>query len=112
MNTIFHFVLVSIVTWRVSHLLSKEDGPFDIVYLLRKKAGAGFFGSLLDCFYCVSVWVAFPFGIWQGSNWYEKILYWWAISGLACLLEQATGKNNNRRRLNNNNDDMPEYKED
>ncbi len=103
---IFHFILTVLVAWRVSHLLSKEDGPFDLIYLLRKKAGAGFFGSLLDCFYCVSVWVALPLGLCFGMSWWEKLLYWGAISGAACLLEQATTINKN------NGPDIPDYKED
>ena len=61
-----------------------------LFYLIRKKAGAGFFGSLLDCFYCLSVWVALPFGMFQDVSWPEKFLYWAAFSGGACLLEQAT----------------------
>ena len=102
----FLFVLIVLACWRITHLLSKEDGPFDIIYLTRKKAGAGFFGSLLDCFYCVSIWVAFPLGLWFGNSWCEKLLYWWALSGAACLLEQATTLSKN------NKDDTPDYKED
>jgi len=33
-----------------------------------------------------------PFGIWLGETWWEKILLWLALSGAACLLEQATTK--------------------
>jgi Protein of unknown function (DUF1360) len=102
----FFFMLLTFATWRIAHLLAKEDGPFDIVFLLRKKAGAGFFGSLLDCFYCVSVWVAFPFGLWLGTNWAEKILSWLALSGAACLLEQATTNKKNQEH------EPPDYKED
>ena len=102
----FHFLLAVLVTWRVTHLFSKEDGPLDLIYLVRKKAGAGFFGSLLDCFYCVSVWVAFPLGMLEGNNWWERILYWWALSGAACLLEQATTANKNNDR------NVPDYTED
>jgi hypothetical protein len=102
--SIFLFVIIALACWRITHLFAKEDGPFNIIYIIRKKAGAGFFGSLLDCFYCVSVWVALPFGLWQGNNWWEKLLYWWALSGAACLLEQGT--------LNKNKTDMPDYKED
>jgi hypothetical protein len=90
----FNFFIISLVVWRLTHLLSREDGPFDIIFLMRRKAGAGFFGSLLDCFYCLSVWIALPFGIWLGTDWSEKILMWLALSGAACLLEQATTKNN------------------
>ena len=101
----FQFILSILAVWRITHLLGKEDGPFDIIFLMRKKAGAGFFGSLLDCFYCLSVWVALPFGIWLGPDWKEKILMWLALSGAACLLEQGSIKNNNT-------DNTPDYKED
>ena len=90
----FYFITSVLAVWRLTHLLGKEDGPFDIIYLMRKKAGAGFFAKLLDCFYCLSIWIALPFGIWLGPAWLEKILLWLALSGAACLLEQATTKNN------------------
>ncbi|MBC7886495.1 MAG: DUF1360 domain-containing protein [Ferruginibacter sp.] len=102
----FTFLICTLVVWRISHLLSMEDGPFNLVYHLRKKAGAGFFGGLLDCFYCVSVWMALPFGLFAGNNWWEKLLYWFAFSGAACLLEQATTIKKNDHR------DIPDYKED
>jgi hypothetical protein len=101
---IFYFVLSILAVWRITHLFGKEDGPFDIIFLIRKKAGAGFFGSLLDCFYCLSIWIALPFGIWLGTNWWEKILMWLALSGAAALLEQATTKKNS--------DNTPTYHED
>ena len=87
---IFHFLVNALVVWRLTHLLGKEDGPFDIIFMIRKKAGAGFFGSLLDCFYCLSIWIAFLFGMWEGNLWHEKLVYWIALSGAACLLEQST----------------------
>ena len=86
------FILSILAVWRITHLLSKEDGPFDTIFLLRKKTGAGFFGNLLDCFYCLSIWIALPFGIWLGQTWIEKILMWLALSGAACLMEQATNR--------------------
>ncbi len=85
-----YFIIASLAVWRLTHLLAKEDGPFDIIFLMRQKAGAGFFGSLLDCFYCVSVWVAFPFGCWLGADWPQRLLLWLALSGAACLAEQCT----------------------
>ena len=100
---IFYFILSILAVWRITHLFGKEDGPFDIIFLIRKKAGAGFFGSLLDCFYCLSIWIALPFAIWLGTTWWEKILMWLALSGAAALLEQATTKNDS---------DTPTYHED
>jgi hypothetical protein len=87
------YVILSILAvWRLTHLLGEEDGPFDIIFLLRKKAGTSFFGSLLDCFYCLSIWIALPFGLWLGKDLIEKLLFWLALSGAACLLEQATAE--------------------
>ena len=103
---VLNLVLAVLAVWRITHLFSKEDGPFDIIFAIRKKAGAGFFGSLLDCFYCTSVWVALPFGYWLGNSWTEKLLCWLALSGAACLLEQATGKKDDSRH------DTTDYKED
>lgn len=107
---VFYFIVTALAVWRITHLFSKEDGPFDIIFTIRKKAGAGFFGSLLDCFYCTSVWVALPFGSWLGNGWEEKLLYWVALSGAACLLEQATAAKD--RNSDHNNHDTPDYKED
>lgn len=106
MNIVYIALSVPAV-WRIAHLFSKEDGPFDLVFRIRKKAGNSFWGALLDCFYCTSVWVALPFGLWLGISWPEKLLCWAALSGSACLLEQATtnaGKKNEQ--------EIPSYKED
>jgi Protein of unknown function (DUF1360) len=105
-NMEFLFIVLILVVWRITHLLSSEDGPFDIIFLLRKKAGAGFFGSLLDCFYCLSLWIALPVGVYTGHTWKEKILYWLALSGAACLAEQATTMSKNKT------PDKPDYHED
>jgi hypothetical protein len=89
----FYFITSVLAVWRLTHLLAKEEGPFDVILLIRQKAGNSFFGKMLDCFYCVSIWVAVPFAIWPGNGWLEKIVTWLALSGAACLLEQATTKN-------------------
>lgn len=91
----FLFFIACLAVWRLTHLFINEDGPWDLIYLLRKAVGAGFFGSLLDCFYCLSIWIALPFGLWLGPSWWEKIIYWLALSGAACLLQQATVKKEN-----------------
>ncbi|HWK06658.1 MAG TPA: hypothetical protein VNS58_23645 [Puia sp.] len=88
------FVIVSLAIWRITHLLSKEDGPFEIIFRLRKLAGEGVWGQLMDCFYCLSIWISLPFACWTGSSISEKLLFWMAYSGLACLLEKATEKLN------------------
>ncbi|HEU4552060.1 MAG TPA: hypothetical protein VFS25_04465 [Chitinophaga sp.] len=91
---IYFFILCILAVWRITHLLQAEDGPFDVVFWLRKKAGAGFFGSLLDCFYCLSIWIALPFAAWLGAGWQEKLLLWPALSGAAILLEKLASREN------------------
>ena len=87
---LFYFITSTLAVWRITHLVVKEDGPFDIVFLIRRKVTYNFFAAMLDCFYCFSVWAAIPFAIWIGTLWPEKLLLWLALSGAACLLEQAT----------------------
>ncbi len=76
--------------WRVSHLFHAEDGPWDLFALLRRWAGNGFLGKLLDCFYCVSLWIAVPFSLLLGATWKERLLLWPALSAGAILLERTT----------------------
>lgn len=101
---ILYLVLSVFAVWRLTHLFGKEDGPFDVIFLLRQKAGNSVIGKLMDCFYCLSIWISLPFGLWLGRNWIEKVLVWLALSGAAALLEQATAKKDRPH--------APEYLED
>ena len=80
------FVLCLLAVWRLAHLLSREDGPFDLVLRFRKLLGQGFFGSLLDCFHCVSLWISVPFAFLLCDEWIGGIVTWLALSGGAGLL--------------------------
>ncbi len=93
MNNPYLFLLCLLAVWRVSHLLSQEDGPFDLVIKFRKLFGQGFFGNLLDCFYCLSMWVSAPFAVWLAGDWKEGVVTWLALSGGACILFKLTEKN-------------------
>ena len=82
-------LFVSIMaTWRLCHLVAGEDGPFDIVVRVRRRAGNGAWGRLMDCPYCLSLWFAAPFAMVMASGWLAAIILWLAISGGACLIEQ------------------------
>lgn len=88
------FVICTLAVWRVTHLLSQEDGPFDIVIRFRKLFGHGFFGNLLDCFYCLSIWIAVPFAMLLQDDWKQRVIAWLALSGAACILFKLTEKSN------------------
>lgn len=86
----FRFAVAVLATWRVAHLVAREDGPFDLIVRVRARAGAGPLGRLMDCPYCLSLWIAAPltFSITRsGVAWFAA---WLAISGGACLLERVT----------------------
>ncbi|NQX38288.1 Protein of unknown function [Pedobacter steynii] len=92
--TAYLFLISVLAVWRVTHLIQAEDGPFDIIYKLRKLAGESFFGSLMDCFFCLSIWVALPVGIYFGNDWMEKVLLTLSFSAAAIFLEQIIMKKN------------------
>jgi hypothetical protein len=101
MGVWYRLVLGVLATWRVTHLLHAEDGPWLILARLRRAVGNGFWGSLLDCFYCLSVWVAVPLAVLLGETWKERLLLVAALSGAAILIERLTAQ-----------EPMPDYVED
>lgn len=96
------FLLCTLAVWRLTHLFVLEDGPWDFVYHLRKKLGNSIFGQAMDCFYCLSLWIAVPFAFVIFHDWIGRVICWLALSGAACLLEQFTG------RLNHGNENKSE----
>ena len=55
------FALAALATWRVTHLLAREDGPGGVVARAREAIGSRPLGELMDCFGCLSIWVAAGF---------------------------------------------------
>ena len=91
----FYWLTLGVLAvWRVTHLLQAEDGPWNLIVRLRKFAGNGFWGQLLDCFYCLSLWIAAPFAWFLGQGIKERFLLWLAFSGAAILLERITNAKN------------------
>ena len=89
----FYWLTLGVLAvWRATHFLHAEDGPADLSLRLRKLAGFGIWGRALDCFYCLSVWVAIPFAIWIGDGVKETLCLWPALSAGAILLERLTAR--------------------
>ena len=83
-------VLAALATWRIAHLLAEEDGPGDVVVRLRARLGTSALGRAMDCFYCLSLWVAAPLALLVARDVIGFTLAWLGCSGAACLLERAT----------------------
>ena len=48
-------IVLSLATWRVAHMVSREDGPFGVFERFREAVG----GEGVRCPLCVGVWAAF-----------------------------------------------------
>src|SRR5271163_250767 len=82
------FVLAVLATWRVTHLLASEDGPADIIVRFRTLLGQSIVGKLMDCFNCLSLWIAALAALFVSRRPLEWVFCWLALSGGACLLER------------------------
>jgi hypothetical protein len=78
--------------WRVTHLLHAEDGPWNVFSGMRKGLGRGVLFALVDCFYCLSLWIAIPFALGiaavEGAGWGEALLLWPALSAGAIVTQR------------------------
>lgn len=94
----FIFVLGSLATFRISHLVSKERGPFAIFERVRMAlpGGRGSAKEWLCCIYCFSltasaivcliIWTLSP-----NLSWQELLLSWLGFSAVTVLMNQAFG---------------------
>jgi hypothetical protein len=90
----YRLILGVLALWRVTHLLQAEDGPWDLLVGLRRRLGEGFWSGLLDCFYCLSLWLSAPLALLLSSSqsWERIVLLWLALSGGAIFLERLGGR--------------------
>ena len=64
-----------LAVWRITHLLSSEDGPWRLSARFRQVlVKDGFWADLLNCFYCLSLWISAPFAYWIGAELGERAL--------------------------------------
>jgi hypothetical protein len=78
--------------WRVTHLLHAEDGPAQVVVRLRRLLGNSVIGQAMDCFDCLSLWVAAPCVLLVAASWPERAIAWLALSAGAMVLNRVVAK--------------------
>lgn len=86
----YWFVLALLATWRVTQLLAREAGPWDVLGRLRRGVGSPRLRELLSCFNCLSIWVALPFTLVVSHSLRTFLVSWLALSGGAVLLDRWT----------------------
>ncbi len=90
MRDIYLLILGSLVVWRVTHLLNAEDGPWKILVRLRKLLSRIGLAGLVDCFYCLSLWLAAPVAWLLEAKLQRGVMLWLALSAGAILAERLT----------------------
>jgi len=87
----FYWLTLAVLgAWRVTHLLSEENGPWHLFEKLRSVVARHLRAGLLDCFYCLSLWVSAPFAFFLGAGIGERCLLWLAISAAAIMLNRLS----------------------
>ncbi|MEO8336487.1 MAG: DUF1360 domain-containing protein [bacterium] len=90
MSIELRFLCAMLATWRLTHLFTAEDGPADVVVRIRARLGDGIVGRAMDCFYCLSIWIAAPIALFVSTSPITWSVVWLALSGGACLLDRVT----------------------
>ena len=90
MTKIYWLTLGTLAVWRITYRVHAEHGPWNWLSRLRKRLGSGLLGNLLDCFYCLSLWIAAPMAWVIGETTLERGLLWPALSAGAIALERVT----------------------
>jgi hypothetical protein len=84
----FRFLVSALAVWRLTHLLAAEDGPWNLLLRFRRFLGNTAWGSMMDCFNCLSLWIAIPFTFFITDGWLGRLVVWFAASGAACLINR------------------------
>lgn len=82
----FDFLLLSLATWRIAYLITKEAGTFDIMAKIRKALPLG---GMMSCIYCASIWAAV--GVYLLFLVFPPAIWMIAASGGAMLMWRYTG---------------------
>jgi hypothetical protein len=94
----FVLVLGSLATFRLSHLMTKESGPFAVFERIRHlmPGGRGSIKEWMSCIWCFSLTASALVCVilWAGGLdliWAYWILHWLAFSSISLLVNKACG---------------------
>ncbi len=73
LETFLACIVATLAVYRVSHIITREDGPFDLFMRLRSWIGLpsrNWFAKGFNCILCVSFWLAFGLAALLGWAWW------------------------------------------
>jgi hypothetical protein len=86
--TTLKIAIAALAVWRLTHLVNVEDGPLRVFDRVRAGMRRIALGELVDCFFCLSLWMAAPFALWLGADWPERTALWLALSAAAIVVNR------------------------
>ena len=87
MMTALLFAAAVLGTYRAVRMFLLEDGPFDVFAAIRARVTQRtWVGRGLQCYLCLSFWVALGAASLMAANWRELVLLWGGIAGGAVVL--------------------------
>lgn len=82
------FILAALAVYRLSRMITDEEGPFSIFTKLRTAfPPVDWIGRGLECIMCVSFWVALPFACYVDWTWTTP-LTWLALSSVTVIIRK------------------------
>jgi hypothetical protein len=84
-------ILLALAVYRVSHMITREDGPFDLFSTWRDYVGqANWIGRGLHCILCVSYWLSTAAFFWtfETVGILAALIYWHAVAGCVLILQK------------------------
>ena len=82
------FILTCLAVWRICHFVAKEDGPFHFMFDIRYELQGCWFGELISCVDCLSIYFAAILAL-AFTGYYT--LYLLSISAIVMFLEMIYG---------------------
>lgn len=86
--TLLELLTLALFAWYVAYVLVKTSGPFKLFERLRAITT---FGGLLECVYCLVLWIATIGYLLFYFTPLPPIVYVGAIAGAAMILHRYTG---------------------
>jgi len=104
MPSLLRWVLAALATWRLAQFIVYDDGPFDLMFTIRRWCrryeigqdgmSVSGVGRMLECEHCVGKWTALValFLVLRPTLWGDILLGWWALAGIQSIIEAKIGK--------------------
>ena len=96
-------IIYGMAVWRMASMLVNETGPWNMFLKLRYWAGIehegmipdNFFGGVLSCVWCTSIWIAFFFTVFLllSPKWSLVLAVSLSFSTVAIIIDKIVNKN-------------------